>query len=210
MLIARLSPVRVLSGCSRAERAFSLFAAHCRSKGVTHSSDASADPSTSTLNIGGEAFERDDFTNVTPRILQKFGRRLLSQQRHPLNLLKLRIVEFFQKKHTRRYGNPLFSVFEDLSPIVTTKQNFDNLLVPLNHVSRSPKDTYYVNKNHLLRCHTTAHDFELIKMGVDAFLIFGDVFRRDAIDATHYPVFHQVRSKFLGKEWKMVNKGLNF
>lgn len=43
----------------------------------------------------------------------------------------------------------------------------------------------------LLRCHTSAHQNELIGAGEDAFVVFGDVYRRDEIDATHYPVFHQ-------------------
>jgi len=29
-------------------------------------------------------------------------------------------------------------------------------------------------------------------MGLDNFLVVGDVYRRDAIDSSHYPVFHQV------------------
>ena len=33
---------------------------------------------------------------------------------------------------------------------------------------------------------------ELISMGLDNFLVVGDVYRRDAIDASHYPAFHQV------------------
>ena len=33
---------------------------------------------------------------------------------------------------------------------------------------------------------------ELISMGLDNFLVVGDVYRRDAIDSSHYPVFHQV------------------
>jgi phenylalanyl-tRNA synthetase alpha subunit len=37
----------------------------------------------------------------------------------------------------------------------------------------------------------TAHTSELIRSGLDAFLTFGDVYRRDEIDSKHYPVFHQ-------------------
>jgi len=48
-----------------------------------------------------------------------------------------------------------------------------------------------VNKNYLLRAHTTAHSSELIRSGLNAFLTFGDVYRRDEIDSKHYPVFHQ-------------------
>ncbi|CCI46963.1 unnamed protein product [Albugo candida] len=38
----------------------------------------------------------------------------------------------------------------------------------------------------------SAHDIELIQRGDRAFLATGDVYRRDAIDACHYPVFHQM------------------
>lgn len=38
----------------------------------------------------------------------------------------------------------------------------------------------------------TAHDVELLTAGETAFLLCGDVYRRDTVDRTHYPVFHQV------------------
>lgn len=38
----------------------------------------------------------------------------------------------------------------------------------------------------------TAHQAELISVGLNNFLVIGDVYRRDEIDSTHYPVFHQV------------------
>ena len=44
----------------------------------------------------------------------------------------------------------------------------------------------------MLRAHTSAHQSDLIKMGLDNFLVVGDVYRRDEIDSTHYPVFHQM------------------
>ena len=66
-----------------------------------------------------------------------------------------------------------------------------SLLVAKNHVSRSKSDCYYVNNKNLLRSHTSAHQYELIKSGLDSFLVFGDVYRRDEIDSKHYPVFHQ-------------------
>ena len=37
-------------------------------------------------------------------------------------------------------------------------------------------------------------------MGLDNFLVVGDVYRRDEIDATHYPVFHQVEGVRLVNE----------
>lgn len=64
------------------------------------------------------------------------------------------------------------------------------MLVPENHGSRKKSDTYYINEKQLLRCHTSAHQVELIEKNIDAFVVVGDVYRRDEIDATHYPVFH--------------------
>ena len=34
------------------------------------------------------------------------------------------------------FGSTIFSVFDDLSPVVSTKQCFDDVLVPVDHVSR--------------------------------------------------------------------------
>lgn len=43
-----------------------------------------------------------------------------------------------------------------------------------------------------MRCHTSAHQSQMLKLGKTKFLVTGDVYRRDTIDATHYPVFHQM------------------
>lgn len=85
-----------------------------------------------------------------------------------------------------------FVKFDDLCPIVTVQENFDDVLVPADHVSRSFNDTYYVDSQHVLRCHTSAHQAELLRKGNTHFLVTGDVYRRDSIDSTHYPVFHQM------------------
>ncbi|KAF0028607.1 hypothetical protein F2P81_019694 [Scophthalmus maximus] len=91
-----------------------------------------------------------------------------------------------------RWGNPLFSVHDNLSPVVTVEQNFDSLLIPSDHPSRKRGDNYYLNRKMMLRAHTSAHQRELVRSGLDAFLLAGDVYRRDEIDASHYPVFHQM------------------
>ena len=44
----------------------------------------------------------------------------------------------------------------------------------------------------LLRTHTSAHQSTLMREGREAFLCTGDVYRRDEIDATHFPAFHQM------------------
>lgn len=85
-----------------------------------------------------------------------------------------------------------FEAIDSLSPIVPFKQAFTELLIPEDHVSTRPQDTFYVDSNTVLRPHTSAHQNELMRAGHRAFLCTGDVYRRDTIDATHYPVFHQM------------------
>lgn len=144
------------------------------------------------IAIMGESYDVDSCTNVTPRVTSKIGRRLHNQRNHPINLVRQRIQNYFYANFTNRSGNPLFAVFDNLSPVVTPYQNFDSLLVPFDHASRSPTDTYYVNSKYMLRSHTSAHDEELMKMGFNTFLVVGDVYRRDEIDSSHYPAFHQM------------------
>lgn len=88
-------------------------------------------------------------------------------------------------------------------------QNFDEVLVPEDHVSRSPNDTYYVNPDTVLRCHTSAHQAEMLRSGHTAFLVTGDVYRRDSIDATHYPVFHQMEGVKVFSEEDWLDAGVD-
>ncbi|KAF5395933.1 Phenylalanine--tRNA ligase [Paragonimus heterotremus] len=149
------------------------------------------------ITICGQPYPRDAWFNIPPRIIGLSDRRLHNQKYHPLCLIKQRIVDFMYKRHSRRDDNgqvsrPLFSLHDTLSPVVTTRQNFDSLLIPPDHPSRALTDTYYVNQSTLLRSHTSAHQLDLIRSGLDAFLLAGDVYRRDEIDSLHYPVFHQL------------------
>lgn len=134
-------------------------------------------------------------SNVTPSIEEKIGQGLLLQRGHPINTLKMRIQSYFGDR---------YSVFDSLSPHVTTQQCFDDLLVPRDHVSRSPSDTFYVNPEVCLRPHTSAHQTEFLRRGETNFIVFGDCYRRDEIDASHYPVFHQVEGV---RVWKQADAG---
>lgn len=142
--------------------------------------------------ILGKTYPRDEKTNVTPAILSKVGRNLHHCKNHPLRLLREKIQEFVHANYRTRWGGPMFAMLDHISPVVTVEQNFDSLLVPKDHVSRSRSDNYYVNEEFVLRAHTSAHERDLIKSGLDAFLVTGDVYRRDEIDRSHYPVFHQM------------------
>ncbi|XP_058801292.1 probable phenylalanine--tRNA ligase, mitochondrial [Phymastichus coffea] len=145
-----------------------------------------------TIELLGNKYPTDEWTNITPKIISKLGQNLHVTKNHPLSHVRQRIVNYFYKAYTSHTGSPLFSVYDNLSPVVSVAQNYDSLLVPIDHPSRKKSDCYYVNQDTMLRAHTTAHQSELITMGLDKFLIIGDVYRRDEIDSTHYPVFHQV------------------
>ena len=114
-----------------------------------------------------------------------------------IGILKAKIEEFcksYANEHYKKNNN--FEVFDSLSPIVDTKSCFDDLRVPIDHVSRRPTDTYYLTNDTVLRTHTSAHQCKLMeKVGVGTFLCSGDVYRRDQIDASHYPVFHQMEGR---------------
>jgi len=137
--------------------------------------------------------------NVPENIYEKIGRNLHLKPNHPLNILRTAIYQYFDTLAPGR-----FNKFDTLAPVVSIVANFDEVLVPADHVSRSPNDTYYVDDQSVLRCHTSAHQAEMLRKGETAFLVTGDVYRRDAIDATHYPVFHQMEGVrvFTREEWE--------
>ncbi|XP_019377667.1 PREDICTED: phenylalanine--tRNA ligase, mitochondrial isoform X3 [Gavialis gangeticus] len=166
---------------------------HVRSRPI-FSNFAANTPTSNTVELHGKVYRRDDYTNVTERILSNVGRNLHNQRHHPLWLIKERIKNHFYKQYLGRFGTPLFSVYDHFSPVVTVEQNFDSLLIPQNHPSRKKEDNYYLNCTHMLRAHTSAHQWDLMHSGLDAFLVVGDVYRRDTIDRSHYPIFHQMEA----------------
>ncbi|KAI8377836.1 uncharacterized protein BYT42DRAFT_571874 [Radiomyces spectabilis] len=132
--------------------------------------------------VDGVKYPKDEWTNVTPTVLSKLDRKLHLQPRNPICIIRHLIESHFNG----------YKCFNNLSPIVTTQQNFDDLLIPADHPSRTKSDNYYFNKDTVLRAHTSAHQLEGLRSGADKFLISGDVYRRDEIDASHFPVFHQM------------------
>jgi phenylalanyl-tRNA synthetase alpha chain len=129
--------------------------------------------------------------NIPSSIKSRLGSNLHLKPHHPLAQLKQAIQNYFEAGTDT--ASPIsFKTFDQLSPVVTVQQNFNDLLTPADHVSRRPSDTYYVDDRRLLRCHMTAHQTQLLREGHKAFLMIGDVYRRDEIDARHYPIFHQI------------------
>ena len=67
------------------------------------------------------------------------GKGLHRKEHHPLALIKERIHSYFADTFKNKDGSTEFSMFDDLHPRVTTQANFDDLLIPKEHVSRSKR-----------------------------------------------------------------------
>ena len=70
----------------------------------------------------------------------------------------------------------------------------DRLNIPKNHPARDMQDTFYLDENRLLRTHTSPVQIRYLENNPPPARIIapGRVYRRDAVDATHSPVFNQV------------------
>lgn len=134
-----------------------------------------------SVTIGGKTYKTDQLTNVTSTILDKTTRQLYHIPTHPVAIIKDLIASTF----------PDFKHYQSFSPVVTTKENFDDLCFSDDHPGRAPTDTYYINEKIMLRTHTSAHQLRVMTEA-DKMLITADVYRRDEIDSSHYPVFHQM------------------
>jgi phenylalanyl-tRNA synthetase alpha chain len=116
-------------------------------------------------------------------VSNRIGWNLHNRPDHPLGIIKTMIQKEF----------PDFSCYDTIPPVVSVKENFDSLLVPEGHACRAESDTFYLTETTLLRTHTSAHQNDLLRKLVQPmFLVTGDVYRRDEVDAHHYPVFHQM------------------
>ena len=120
---------------------------------------------------------------MPPSILAHYGRQLHVQPNHPISITRKLIESRF----------PGFQNHNGLPPVVTVHQNFDSLGFAADHPGRSKTDTYYVNKDTVLRTHTSAHEVDLFRANTsNGYTISADVYRRDAVDRSHYPIFHQM------------------
>ena len=117
---------------------------------------------------------------MTPRVQSLVGRNLHLHPSHPLNIMKTKIERYFAQTFAES-GQPVFRTFDSMNPKVTVVQNFDQLNVPRDHVSRRLNDTFYFDRETVLRTHTSAHQTELMRAGHRAFLATGDCYRRDEV-----------------------------
>lgn len=85
--------------------------------------------------------------------------------------------------------------YDDYPEVETEFNNFDALNMPTWHPAREMQDSFFTETGHVLRTHTTSFQMHAMRKlsppPIRAFTL-GRCYRRDEIDATHYPMFHQV------------------
>ena len=109
---------------------------------------------------------------------------------HPLHQMHERGIQIF-----RRMG---FALAE--GPDVETEWYcFDALNTPPDHPARNEQDTFYLPDGRLLRTHTSTVQIRAMESSPPPLRVItsGAAYRRDELDATHSPQFHQIEGLYV-------------
>lgn len=125
------------------------------------------------------------------------------------------------KKQSQGKLHPLTQVMNDIKDIFTGMgfsiaegpeveydyYNFEALNIPKNHPARDTQDTFYVEDNIVLRTQTSPMQVRVMEKQKPPIRIIapGRVYRSDAVDATHSPVFHQIEGLVVDKGVTMAD-----
>jgi phenylalanyl-tRNA synthetase alpha chain len=136
------------------------------------------------------ALERERLDVTLPGNRRRIGHR------HPLTVARQEIEDIFVS---------MGYTVEDGPEVEKTYYNFEALNIPASHPARDAKDTFYIEDDVVLRTHTSPVQVRpMEKMRPPVRIICpGRVYRRDAADATHTPMFHQF-------ECLLVDEGITF
>ncbi len=85
--------------------------------------------------------------------------------------------------------------------------NFEALNIPKNHPARDTQDTFYITENTLLRTQTSPVQIRTMENQKPPIRVIapGRVYRSDAVDATHSPLFHQIEGLVVDKGVTMAD-----
>jgi phenylalanyl-tRNA synthetase alpha chain len=125
------------------------------------------------------------------------GRRPRPGSLHPLTIVESQIVDVFTRMGYRVAEGP---------EIEDDWHNFEALNIPPDHPARTMKDSLYIDvPGLLLRTETSAVQIRTMEAQAPPVYVVapGRVYRREAIDATHGSVFHQI-------EGLAVDEGISF
>ncbi|MEG0480728.1 MAG: phenylalanine--tRNA ligase subunit alpha [Clostridium sp.] len=117
---------------------------------------------------------------------------------HPINKVLDEIKEIF-------FG--MGFVITDGPEVEKDYYNFEALNIPKNHPARDEQDTFYINENVVLRTQTSPMQIRYMEDNKPPIRMIsaGKVYRSDAVDATHSPIFHQIEGLVIDKGITMAN-----
>jgi len=120
------------------------------------------------------------------------GKRKMLGKKHPLSIVLDEIKEVFLGMGYEIAEGP---------EVELDYYNFEALNIPKNHPARDVQDTFYINENILLRTQTSPVQIRVMENKKPPIKIIcpGRVYRSDAVDATHSPIFHQVEGLVVDK-----------
>ena len=121
------------------------------------------------------------------------GKKQVIGKRHPLDLTLERMKEIFISMG--------FSI-EDGPEVELDHYNFEALNIPKDHPARSEQDTFYINDNIVLRTQTSPIQIRTMESQEPPIKMIspGKVYRSDAVDATHSPIFYQMEGLVIDKD----------
>jgi phenylalanyl-tRNA synthetase alpha chain len=138
------------------------------------------------LATGAEILDADAVDVTLP------GRRPRPGSLHPLTLVEQRMVQIFTRMGYRVAEGP---------EVEDEWHNFEALNIPADHPARTLKDSLYVDVDALLlRTETSAVQIRTMQSQEPPVFVVapGRVYRREAHDATHSSVFHQLEGLAVG------------
>lgn len=113
------------------------------------------------------------------------GKKWPMGKKHPLTVVLDEIKEIFLGMG--------FDVVEG-PEVELDYYNFEALNMPKNHPARDVQDTFYINEDVVLRTQTSPMQVRTMEKQKPPIRVIvpGRVYRSDAVDATHSPLFHQI------------------
>ncbi len=124
------------------------------------------------------------------------GKKFSLGKKHPITLILDEIKNIFVSLGFRIVDGP---------EVETEYYNFEALNMDLHHPARDMWSTLYIKEGVLLRTHTSPVQIRVMEKQSPPLAIIapGKCYRRDAVDASHSPMFHQV-------EGLLVDEGVSF
>ena len=126
------------------------------------------------------------------------GKPVREGHRHPLNLVLDEIKEIFLGMGFDVVSGP---------EVELDYYNFEALNLPPDHPARDTQDTFYITDKVLLRTQTSPVQIRTMEQRKPPIRIIapGRVYRKDEVDATHSPLFHQVEGLVVDKNITMAD-----